>query len=168
MIYDAVICLNVIVESAVRLAPDLGPEERAAIAREPEWTGSPWRGGGVHSDADALICGLDKMLTLLGFRSEIGHDDPPAIRDAVDARFPKVARAALSPDALGYKRYSVQVTIDDDGAARWGFVTPAAGLEPPGIDATDPDRDLRLLLQNLARADIATRRANLMPLDEGA
>lgn len=161
--YTAVVSLS-LERSSISFADGVPREALAeALARPPAWTLDPWsppRGG---TDRDLTSIALSKMKAVLDFRAGLEANSASEIRAALQDRFPAVASGSRNIGSTGerFKSFVVEAAVYANGEADWGFITPAAGIDPSGMRSDDADGDLRIFLQNTVRADIVERLAAL-------
>lgn len=126
----------------------------AALTTPPPWSLSPWPPESRRPSTQLLAYALAKWKAFFDHAALVSdpHSTAQAIKESVSARFPWVQQALAGPKD-SYRRFEVEASILDDGTVTWGFRTPAAGQNPPGLD----DAGLELFIQNLVRADLQQR-----------
>jgi len=161
--YTAVVRLS-LERSSISFSQSVSRERLIdALSRAPAWTLDPWSPRQGGTDEELTATALQKIKAVLDFRAGIKEQSADGIRAALQARFPQVAEAKGDSSAgiERFKSYVVEAAVRADGEAEWGFVTPEAGADPAGLRSDDPDGELRIFLQNTARADIVERLSKL-------
>lgn len=159
--------IRLITETATfEFNPAIPPDERRAILlKDPGWRIAwppPLTG---FADRDDLILAFSRIIASLGLRAGIPGSTAAAVKSGLFEMFDSLPRAMnTKAEAASYRRFAVEASIDDHGAASWGYFEDRDGLTLPGVD----DRlhhlgktGVEIFVQNLLRIALLERLEDL-------
>jgi hypothetical protein len=146
--------------STLSIVDPLTRRQVTALRTPPEWTLSGWTSVTPGSPREFEHLALLKMKALLDFDAGLPNGSSQAIIDGLAKRFGPRAFRPTDGNAL-----RVTVVVRDDGKAEWGAEVDGSNELPLGItdSSLDPGRPLKVLVQNLVRADIQQHLERLTP-----
>lgn len=121
-----------------------------ALRTPPTWPVSNWPSGETDPQRLALL----KLKALLDADAGLSANSSAAVRQQLQERFPSIA---WNRPKANEQEFMIEAIVRlNDGQPEWGVVHPGVGALPNGIrsDALESGADLKVLIQNLVRADL--------------
>jgi hypothetical protein len=134
--YQAMVSLDVEQAALVIVDKDLAERNRERFTDTPDFSSDP--PPPVNASIEALL--MRRLLSVMGFRSEIRASSSEQARAALAERWPDVetqrARVQQRGVANRFERIVAEGVIRADGTAEWGYTHGLANGDPLPISAT--------------------------------
>jgi len=130
--YQAIVSLDVEQAALVMVDKDLAERNRGRFTDTPGFSADP----PPPADASIETLLMRRLLSVMGFRSEIRASSAEQARAALSRRWPDVGTHLASRAANNFERIVAEGIIRADGTAEWGYTHGLPNGDPLPISAT--------------------------------
>lgn len=147
-------------ESSIETRADVSQEQLTRIlTTPPQFFRGSWPTEPPRTEAEMLRNVLLKLRALFDFGPNLPTGSSDEIRIATYAAFPQLQMK--DSGKVRYRFHKVTAYIWDDGSTGWRLDISPVGAELPELPFVLSGSDLEWFIQNLVRADLATRLEDL-------